>query len=249
MSTRRSAARFSLILLLMPTLFAAKCRKDKEVEGDGMEQVEILPPEVELQVSGVDPNRPEAGKGFRAMIYGSGFADGAQVWVGESEIGTVIFRDENNLVASVPALSPGAYDVRVRNPDGETATLRSGMVVRTAAPPPIPVKCQSLRINFDLDSNAINAEARAVLSDARECFALSNVSYRIEGHCDERGTTDYNLALGQRRADAVQRYIVGLGVTPSRISTVSYGEEKPLERGHGERAWAQNRRAEILVSQ
>ena len=248
MSTRRSAARFTLILMLMPTLFAAKCRKDKEVEDDGAEQIEILPPEVELQVTAVEPDRPTAEQSFRGMVYGSGFADGAQVWVGESEINTVVFRDENTLVASVPGLSPGAYDVRVRNPDGETATLRTGIVVRAAAPR-IPPECRSMRVPFDLDSNSINAEARNILTGARECFALTDVSFRIEGHADERGTTDYNLALGQRRADVVQRFIVDQGVTPSRITSVSYGEEKPLEYGQNERAWSANRRAEILISE
>ena len=243
-----SPRRFSLLLLLMPVLFAAKCRKDRNVEDDGPDQIEIPSPDVELQVTAAEPDRVESGKSFRATIYGSAFADGAEVWVGEEAISTVVFRDENTLVVSVPALTAGAYDVRVRNVDGESATLRTGIVVRNAQPT-IPPQCLSMRIGFDLDSDGINAQARQTLSGASECFSLSSVQFRIEGHADERGTTDYNLALGQRRADAVQRYLISQNVTPSRISTVSYGEEKPLEYGQNESAWAANRRAEILISE
>jgi peptidoglycan-associated lipoprotein len=243
-----SSRRFSLLLLLMPVLFAAKCRKDKNIEDDGPEQIEIPSPEMELQVTAAEPDRVDAGKSFRATIYGSAFEDGAEVWVGQDAISTVVFRDENTLVVSVPALTAGAYDVRVQNPYGDSATLRTGIVVRNAQPA-IPPQCRSMRIGFDLDSHGINAEARQTFSAASECFSLSSVQFRVEGHADERGTTDYNLALGQRRADAVQRYLASQGVTSSRISTVSYGEEKPLEYGQSESAWAANRRAEILISE
>jgi len=66
---------------------------------------------------------------------------------------------------------------------------------------------------------------------------------QIEGHCDERGTPEYNLALGQRRADSTKKYLVNLGIDGSRLSTISYGEEKPADPGHNEAAWAKNRRA------
>jgi peptidoglycan-associated lipoprotein len=69
----------------------------------------------------------------------------------------------------------------------------------------------------------------------------------IEGHCDERGTSEYNLALGQKRADSAKAYLVQLGIDPSRIETVSFGEEIPLDPGHDESAWAKNRRAEFVV--
>ena len=69
----------------------------------------------------------------------------------------------------------------------------------------------------------------------------------IEGHCDERGTNEYNLALGERRANSAKDYIVNLGVEPARLKTVSYGEEKPFAQGHNEEAWAQNRRAHFVA--
>ncbi len=71
----------------------------------------------------------------------------------------------------------------------------------------------------------------------------------VEGHCDERGTNEYNLALGERRALSVRRYLVALGIGSDRLHTLSYGEEKPLDPGHTEESWAKNRRAEFKVSQ
>ena len=91
--------------------------------------------------------------------------------------------------------------------------------------------------------------ATGVLSGKTSCFEVPNITVRIEGHCDERGTTDYNLALGLRRAETVKRYLVSQGVPPSRITTTSYGEEKPLVSGSNESAWSQNRRAEIIISE
>jgi peptidoglycan-associated lipoprotein len=70
----------------------------------------------------------------------------------------------------------------------------------------------------------------------------------IEGHCDERGTSEYNLALGEQRARTTQEYLVALGISASRITTVSYGEERPLESGSTEEAWAKNRRAHFIIT-
>jgi peptidoglycan-associated lipoprotein len=70
----------------------------------------------------------------------------------------------------------------------------------------------------------------------------------MEGHCDERGTVEYNLALGERRANQAKNYLVSLGISSARISTISYGKEKPLDPGHNEEAWAKNRRAHTVVT-
>ena len=79
--------------------------------------------------------------------------------------------------------------------------------------------------------------------------ALSASKVTIEGHCDERGTAEYNLALGERRAKAAQEYLVFLGVGAQRLSTISYGEEKPVDPGNNEAAWAKNRRAHFVVTE
>jgi len=102
-------------------------------------------------------------------------------------------------------------------------------------------------VYFDYDSNSVKDEYRnLVQAHSRYMTADKRDSrMRIEGNCDERGSREYNLALGQRRAEAVKRMMTVMGVTDGRIETVSYGEEKPAAPGHDESAWAQNRRADI----
>ena len=102
-------------------------------------------------------------------------------------------------------------------------------------------------VYFDYDSNSVKDEYRnLVQAHSRYMTADKRDSrMRIEGNCDERGSREYNLALGQRRAEAVKRMMTVMGVTDGRIETVSYGEEKPAAPGHDENAWAQNRRADI----
>lgn len=105
-------------------------------------------------------------------------------------------------------------------------------------------------IYFSYNSSELVDESRFAL--ARLASALKgdeSLTLTIEGHCDERGTTEYNLALGERRARAAREYLVKMGVPSSRIDLVSYGEERPAETGEGERAWALNRRDEFILSQ
>ena len=103
-------------------------------------------------------------------------------------------------------------------------------------------------VYFDFDKYNLRPDAKSSL-DAN--FALlqqySNVIIKIEGHCDERGTVEYNLSLGEKRANSVMNYLTGLGVAASRISVISYGKERPIDAGHNEGAWSRNRRAEFRV--
>lgn len=100
---------------------------------------------------------------------------------------------------------------------------------------------------FDYDSNAVKDEFRSLVQ-AHSKYLVENASTRIalEGNTDERGSREYNLALGQRRADSVKKIMTVLGVPDARIETVSFGEEKPKSAGHDESAWSQNRRADIV---
>ena len=102
------------------------------------------------------------------------------------------------------------------------------------------------RVHFAFDSSTIDDEARAII-EAHASYLTANPQIRLtlEGHCDERGTREYNLALGERRAQAVEKLMRALGVGGNRVTTVSYGEEKPLDAEHNESAWRQNRRVEI----
>ena len=102
---------------------------------------------------------------------------------------------------------------------------------------------------FGYDSSEIDAVARAAIESNADVLALNPTwVVAIEGHCDSRGTPEYNLALGERRAYAVRDYLVGLGVLPDRLQTISYGEEFPFVPGETEEAWASNRRAHFVVT-
>jgi peptidoglycan-associated lipoprotein len=102
---------------------------------------------------------------------------------------------------------------------------------------------------FEYDSDEINAAAeRKLEAKAAVLRANPGVRLRIEGHCDQRGSTEYNLALGQRRAEAVRAYLVNLGIDESRLSTLSYGKERPLVEGDDEETFARNRRAEFTLA-
>ena len=101
---------------------------------------------------------------------------------------------------------------------------------------------------FDFDQYNLTSEAKSTLeANAREMKRVSAANITIEGHCDERGTKAYNLALGDKRAGAAKDYLVSLGVTASRITTISYGKERPFDPGHDEAAWAKNRRGHFVT--
>jgi peptidoglycan-associated lipoprotein len=107
----------------------------------------------------------------------------------------------------------------------------------------------SQRIHFDYDMSEIRLDAEQVLRQKVEILRASpNVQIRIEGHCDERGSNEYNDALGNRRAQAVVDFFTNFGLDPSRFTTVSFGEDRPLVRASNEDAWAQNRRAEFVIT-
>ena len=104
-------------------------------------------------------------------------------------------------------------------------------------------------VYFDFDKSLLTSAAKRNLrNNARQLKGAPSVRISIEGHCDERGTTAYNLALGERRAKAARDYLVSLGVTTRRMKTISYGEERPFATGHTEQAWELNRRAHFVIT-
>jgi peptidoglycan-associated lipoprotein len=132
----------------------------------------------------------------------------------------------------------------------EEPLAQTPVVVEPSKPPvedkaaTVPVEFRA--VYFDLDSYDIRPEAKPLLSEAAKIMRqYPQITLRLEGHCDERGTAEYNLALGEKRANAVRDYLVGLGVERSRLATVSYGKEKPAAAGHDEEAWSKNRRVEF----
>jgi peptidoglycan-associated lipoprotein len=135
-----------------------------------------------------------------------------------------------------------------------SASASPGSTTRPAQQPTIagnplrdPSNILSKRsVFFDYDSNAVKDEYRGLVqAHSRYMGDKRDSKIRIEGNCDERGSREYNLALGQRRAESVKKMMTVLGVQDGRIETVSFGEEKPTAQGHDESAWSQNRRADI----
>jgi len=105
-------------------------------------------------------------------------------------------------------------------------------------------------IHFDTDKSDIDDQDKQILQSQAQWLAkYPGKLITIEGHCDERGTREYNLALGERRANATKNFLAGLGVDPARMSTMSYGKERPIAMGSDEQSWAQNRRAVTITVQ
>jgi peptidoglycan-associated lipoprotein len=116
------------------------------------------------------------------------------------------------------------------------------------AKPAQPMKVDLRTIYFDFDRSEIRADAQSILrANAKAILGMSG-TVTIEGNCDERGSAEYNLALGERRANAAKRYLVDLGVPSARLQTVSFGEERPAVQGHDESAWRYNRRDDFKAS-
>ncbi|MBI3455798.1 MAG: OmpA family protein [Candidatus Rokubacteria bacterium] len=140
------------------------------------------------------------------------------------------------MAAAPPAAPPAAPGAPAAAPTVSAAAL----------PPPVRAVLRDL--HFEFDRWDLTPEARRTLEDVATAMkAYTRLSLLIEGHADERGTPEYNLALGARRAQAAKDYLTGLGVEPGRLDTISYGEERPLDPRHNEVAWTLNRRAHFAV--
>ncbi len=171
---------------------------------------------------------------------------------------TACSRGRTDLASPRPSgpMAPPAVPTRPSEPEAPPAQpSRSEQVAREVASDPVvrPAEPRTTgapveRMFFDFDSDAVRPEARAALETlARWMQANPGARVLVEGHCDERGSDEYNLALGLRRANAVKRFLGDYGVAASRITVRSLGEERPLVAGHDESAWSQNRRAEFII--
>ncbi|HBG04328.1 MAG: hypothetical protein A2075_17710 [Geobacteraceae bacterium GWC2_58_44] len=154
---------------------------------------------------------------------------------------------------STPAASrPGNRDEPIAATAANASPLDNGEQARPQ-PPKEPTATPGVargldRIYFDFDASTLSAAARQTLTGNFETLKQNPASkLRIEGHCDERGSDDYNLALSESRARAAQRYLTALGIPAERLSTIGYGKEKPADPGHDEKAWAGNRRDEFVI--
>lgn len=138
---------------------------------------------------------------------------------------------------------------KTEEPVAPAATEEPATPPAEETPAPAPTAFTPDTVYFAFDDYTISGEAQTKLNAlADHLKADAKVVAQIEGHCDERGSIEYNLALGDRRAQSVKNYLVQLGVDAARLTTISYGEEKPASDGHDEAAWSQNRRAQFVLS-
>ena len=236
-----------LIALVSPIFAGSSCKckgaptPPPDTESDNL----IQDISVKLQVSTVDPGEIQANEATDIAVYGGGFEQGASVRIGAALGTDVVVEDSSALSVKVPSLVPGTYDVTVTNVDGTSSSLRRGLTVRSG----VRADCTFLRVHFDFDKAALDEASRVALDDKMSCFQETSAKIRIEGHTDERGTVDYNLSLGQRRAEAVRRYFDASGIPDYRMNTVSFGKERPVDSGHNEASWAKNRRVDIHANQ
>jgi outer membrane protein OmpA-like peptidoglycan-associated protein len=198
-----------------------------------------------IEVSQVRPDLIEPNTGLTLDVLGAGFDGRPRVSFGTFDGTNVVRHTSARLSVDVPPLPEGRYDVTVTNSDGEAATLVRGLMVQPA--PADPVDCDRLVVRFGFDEDALDGEARDAIDPLVPCYQDVTGRIRLEGHADARGTIDYNLALGQRRADAVLGYLTAQGVPVRRLRTVSYGEERPADPRMNEEAWAANRRVVLQV--
>lgn len=158
--------------------------------------------------------------------------------------------NRNHLIALIAAASIAGCSSTPEDPNAgastgaDTTSYESTTPAETA--PQVDPALQSRVVYFDFDKFDIRYDAEAILSaHAAYLSANPNARVRVEGHADERGTREYNMALGERRAKAAAAFLASKGASSSQIEVISYGEERPAALGHEEGSWAQNRRAEL----
>jgi peptidoglycan-associated lipoprotein len=166
------------------------------------------------------------------------------------EISGMLLSTRRALVLLSLALGVGLFSCTDDPPPVEP--VQPDVSSEPAAPPDSPAPAPAVggeAVYFAFDDYTLSTEAQQRLQSMGDRLKASQGAVvQIEGHCDERGSIEYNLALGERRAQSVKTYLSQLGVDGSRLSTISYGEEKPAVEGHDESAWAKNRRAEFTVT-
>ena len=158
------------------------------------------------------------------------------------------------LVLFVAACATKPKDSADASASGSSDSASDGQITETTGSGIVAGSQEDLIVNvgdrvfFNYDSAELDSDAQELLQDQAAWVKQHDVSVTIEGHCDERGTREYNLALGEKRAQAVKNYLISLGVSSQRISTISYGKERPAVVGSNDGAWSQNRRSVTSVN-
>jgi peptidoglycan-associated lipoprotein len=163
------------------------------------------------------------------------------------KVGAVFWALSMSIFGAACARTPVANDKPV--PLGRLATVPAAAAVERPSPQEVvaPHETEMISVFFDFDSYVLKPESGPLLQTIATKAKEGNRSVRIEGHCDERGTPEYNLALGEGRARSVQEYLERLGMPKGRMNAVSLGSQRPRAQGKGESAWSQNRRSDVTV--
>lgn len=154
-----------------------------------------------------------------------------------------------SLAAGLVACSHAPVAPTTETAAPKVAPVAPTPVARPVPPPapPAPVPVPTNSIFFDFDQSLVKPDAREALSTVGALLREhAELHVRVEGNCDERGTEEYNIALGQRRAEAARRYLLQLGAREGQVATKSWGEERPRAKGHDEESWQQNRRDDLI---
>lgn len=241
----RSLYRTGLILMLAAAVFTFGCKRPPKPQPPQPPAPAPAParPTVTLQASPASINKGESA----TLSWNS--TDATQLSIAP-EVGAVTAQGSTKVTPS----DSTTYTITASGPGGSASATAS--VTVSAPPPPVVVKEPSLDelwlkevrdAYFDYDKADIRADAREALSKTADFLkAHPQLKVTIEGHCDERGSTEYNLGLGDRRASAVKQYLVSLGVSAASLSTVSFGKEKPFCMESKESCWQQNRRGHFV---
>jgi len=246
----RPLYRALLVAGLMATIFTGGCKK-KPIPAPPPPPAPVEQPKPQPTVTlSADPT--SINKGDSSTLSWSS-TNATQLTIAP-EVGTVTAEGSTKVTPS----DSTTYTITASGPGG-SATSTARVTVSTPAPPVEPPPAPDLDAlflkevrdaYFDFNKADVRADARDALTKTAE-FLRNNPGIRVtvEGHCDERGSTEYNLALGDRRAGAVKQYLVSLGISADRISTVSFGKEKPFCTQSNESCWQQNRRGHFVRAQ
>jgi len=200
-----------------------------------------------VAIEALVPPKTTEGRAVTVTVEGYGFEDGQDVFLGGDPVrGLDVLSDKEFTFRATDDLEAGDYDLRIVRADGEQALERGAFSVEASRT--YAGDCSLQTVFFDFDESSLTNDTRRLLADNARCIESRGYArVRLEGHADERGSTIYNLSLGQRRADAVRKYLLNIGVGSAEVGTLSYGEERPLQSGSSESAWAKNRRVEFVI--
>jgi peptidoglycan-associated lipoprotein len=161
----------------------------------------------------------------------------------------VVFLTLMTVLAFIIASCGGPPPPPPPEPEPDTTAMMPDTTPPEPPPPPPPPPIQLTTIYFDFDKYSLTSEAQAIMAQNAAELAnpdYENVRIRIEGNCDERGSDEYNMALGEKRAATARDYLVNYGIAPDRMTIISYGESRPVDPRHNEEAWAKNRRDDFV---